>query len=493
MPSPAVHRRRFLTTSTALGTSLWIGSIVAPRRALASPLGANDRVRIAVIGCNGRGQAHLQGFMGQKDVEVACVVDPDAKVLARTLEGVRKKVAGKYEVEGFADFRRVLDDKSIHAISIATPNHWHSLMTIMGAQAGKHVYVEKPLSHDIEEGRVAVEAQRKYGVVVQHGTQRRSDAGIAGLHAALKDGTLPRLKIAYGYCCKPRNGIGFHEAGDPPANLDWNLWKGPAVIDRYSPRYVHYNWHWFWETGNGDLNNQGTHQLDVARWAIDDDQTHPVRAVAIGGRFQWKDEGTTPNTMFAMAEYPNGQMVLFNVRNVNYKGYQNQVYNEYYLEDGSVITGEGRYKIKRPGSDTFESLDVGPGRVTPGGNWGSFVAAVRAGDPRMANGNVLDAHYGCVLGHVMNNSYRLGEEVPFDAKAARFGDRADVAEHFAKLHEIMRQGVGIPEHEARYRLGPTLTFDPATERFTGDHAEAANRLLKDVNNAGFRVPTVAGV
>jgi predicted dehydrogenase len=482
------NRRRFLQTSVATSALLITGT-----RASGGIDGANDRVRIAILGCNGRGQAHLQGFMGQKNVEIAYVVDPDQTVLARTLTAIDKKLDGASTTKGVADFRKVLDDPSIDAISIATPNHWHSLMTILAARAGKHVYVEKPLSHDVVEGRVAVEAQKKYGVVVQHGTQRRSDAGIAGLHQALKSGKLPRLKIAYGYCCKPRNSIGFKESSAPPATLDWNLWKGPAVIEHYNPNYVHYNWHWFWETGNGDLNNQGTHQLDVARWAIDDDQTHPVRAMAIGGRFLWKDQGVTPNTMFAMAEYPNGQMVFFNVRNVNYEGYKTQVCNEYYLEDGSVITGEGKYQIKRPGSDSFEPLDLEPGAVTPGGNWGSFIAAVRAGAPKMANGNVTDAHYGCVLGHVMNNSYRLGTQVPFNAKAGRFGDCKAAAEHFEKLHTIMRDGVGIPEDGSHYTLGPMLTFDPATERFTGDHAEKANRLLKDPNNAGFQVPDAAAV
>jgi predicted dehydrogenase len=488
MNTTRTNRRRFLHGSAATG-----GLVIMGTRASGAVNGANDRVRIAVIGCNGRGQVHLDGFMGQKNVEVAYVVDPDQTVLARTLAALEKKIAGRYAVEGVADFRRVLDDKNVDAITVATPNHWHSLMTILAARAGKHVYVEKPLSHDVTEGRVAVEAQKKYGVVVQHGTQRRSEAGIAGLHKALKNGTLPRLKIAYGYCCKPRNGIGVKPPCDPPATLDWPLWKGPAIIEQYSPNYVHYNWHWFWKTGNGDLNNQGTHQLDVARWAIDDDQTHPVRAMAIGGRFVWNDQGETPNTMFAMAEYPNGQIVLFNVRNVNYKGYETQVCNEYYLEDGSVITGENTYRIKRPGSDTFEPLELEPGAVTPGGPWGSFIAAVRAGDPRLANGNVLDAHYGCVLGHLMNNSYRLGVEVPFDAKAGRFGDRADVAVHFEKLHAIMRNGVGIPADGATYRLGPMLSFDPQSERCIGEHADAANRLLKDPANPGFEIPDARSV
>jgi predicted dehydrogenase len=482
-------RRRFLASSAAAGSLLITGTRTS--RAVA---GANDRVRIAVIGLNGRGKSHLAGFGAIPGVEIATVVDPDQKVLDRTLaELARKAGDAPLATKGEKDFRRVLDDKSIDAITVATPNHWHSLMTIMGAQAGKHVYVEKPLSHDVVEGRVAVEAQKKYGVVVQHGTQRRSNAGIAGLHEALKNGALPKLKIAYGYCCKPRGGIGTKPDGDPPATLDWDLWKGPAVIDHYNANLVHYNWHWFWKTGNGDLNNQGTHQLDVARWAIDDDQTHPVRALAIGGRFLWNDQGETPNTMFSMAEYPNGQIVLFNVRNVNYKGYEGQVFNEYYLEDGSVITGEGNYKIRRPGSDKAEDLKLPAGKVTPGGEWGSFIAAVRAGDPNLANGNVLDAHHGCVLGHLMNNSYRLGSEVPFDAKAGRFGDRTDVAEHFGKLHAIMRDGVGLPADGTTYRVGPMLSFDPATERHTGDHAEAANALLKDPNTKGFEVPDAARV
>ena len=262
------------------------------------------------------------------------------------------------------------------------------------------------------------------------------------------------------------------------------------MIDHYHANLVHYNWHWFWKTGNGDLNNQGTHQLDVACWAIDDDQAHPVRALALGGRFAWRDQGETPNTMFAMAEYANGQKVLFNVRNVSYDGYSRQVENEYYLEDGSVIVGEGSFRIRRPGGKEFEPLDIPPGRVTPGGNWQSFVTAVRAGDPKVANGDVHNAHRGCVLGHLMNNSYRLGVEMPFDEKAVRFGDRADVAEHFFALHSIMRDGVGIPEHGTSYRVGPLLTFDPVTERHVGEHADDANRLLKDPNNQAFEVPSL---
>ena len=480
-------RRRFLQASTAASASFAIGGT----KSSGQVLGANDRVRIAVIGLNGRGSSHLNGFGGLKNVEIAYVVDPDEKVLNGRLTQVQGKANGK-NCKGHKDLRTALDDKNVDAITVAAPNHWHSLMTIWGAQAGKHVYVEKPMSHDIAEGRVAVEAQTKYGVVVQHGTQRRSNSGIAALHEALKSGALPRLKIAYGYCCKPRGSIGNKPAGSPPSNLDWNLWKGPAVIDQYHANYAHYNWHWFWESGNGDLNNQGTHQLDVAAWAIDDDQVHPTRAMAIGGRFKWGDQGQTPNTMFAVAEYANGQSVMFNVRNVNHSGYKRQVYNEYYLEDGSRITGEGSYTIHRPGKSP-ERLKLSAGKVTPGGNWASFIAAVRAADPSMANGTAMEAHRGCVVGHLMNNSYRLGSQMPFNAKAGKFGDNKDAYDHFLKLHEVTAAGAGVPEDKAKYTVGPWLTFNPKTETFTGDHADAANALLQDPNNKGFEVPTVKDV
>ena len=297
--------------------------------------------------------------------------------------------------------------------------------------------------------------------------------------------------MSYGYCCKPRSSIG-HEARHfttrPISN--WDVWRGPAMVEEFHANYVHYNWHWFWKTGNGDLNNQGTHQLDVARWALDTDQTHPVRAMAIGGRFKWNDQGETPNTMFGIAEYPNGQQVFFNVRNVNYEGYERQVENEYYFEDGGRIV-RGKYYAK--GSDKGETVKVEKGSVTPGGNWGSFIAAVRAKDPSMANGNVYEAHYGCVLGHLMNNSYRLGKTVPFNARAGKFGDNADAAEHFLRLHNVMSEGVGLPEDGNEYVVGPWLTFDPKTESHTGEFASEANTLLKDQNRKGYQIPSVSDV
>jgi len=480
-----VSRRGFLKSTAVASGPLLLGT-----RASGMIRGANERLRIAVAGVNGRGSSHISGWLGQDNVEIAYLVDPDAAVLKRRLRDVADKTDGKQKPQGVADIRTALEDKSLDAVSVATPNHWHSLITIWAAQAGKHVYVEKPMSHDVVEGRICVEAQRKYGVVIQHGTQTRSNARVAGLHEAIQAGKFGRLKISYGYCCKPRGSIGVKPVTSPPDNLNWDLWRGPAMIDDYHGNYVHYNWHWFWKTGNGDLNNQGTHQLDVARWALDRDQTHPVRVMAIGGRFMWGDQGETPNTMMGIAEYPNGQWAFFNVRNVNYEGYERQVENEYYFEDGGKII---RNRYYAPGQKEGEAVNVPPGNVTPGGNWASFVTACRAGDPSLANGNAHEAHYGCVLGHLMNNSYRLGRKVPFSRKASSFGGNKDAVEHFERLHDIMADGVGMPKDGNQYTVGPWLTFDPEHERHTGDYADEANALLKDPNREGFQVPSVESV
>ncbi|MEQ1825293.1 MAG: Gfo/Idh/MocA family oxidoreductase [Pirellula sp.] len=481
-----MDRRAFGKGTLAAGSTF----LITGTRASGNIQGSNNRVRIAVAGVNGRGGSHISGWLGQENVEIAYLIDPDEKVLGRVMKSVEERTEGKYKTVGVSDVRQALEDKNLDAISVATPNHWHSMITIWAAQAGKHVYVEKPMSHDVYEGSVVMAAQKKYGVVIQHGTQSRSDAKRAGLHEAIQAGQFGKLKISYGYCCKPRGSIGFKEVTAPPANFDWNMWRGPAMIDEFHGNYHPYNWHWFWKTGNGDLNNQGTHQLDIARWALDKDQTHPIRAMAIGGRFQWNDQGETPNTMFGIAEYPNGQYVFFNVRNVNYEGYKNQVENEYYFEDGGKIIRDLYYP---KGSTEGQKLSLPNGKVTPGGNWGAFISACRSKDPMMANGNAHDAHYGCVLGHLMNNSYRLGVEVPFNAKAGQFGDNKDAYEHFAILHDVMANGVGIPENQAKYVVGPWLTFDPKTERHTGDHADAANVLLRDPRRAGFELPDLARI
>ena len=486
------QRRDFIKKSILSTAGLTIGGMGFSAKSYASVVGANDRFRIAVCGVNGRGKAHISGFSGQDNVEIACLVDPDSHVLESRVNELRGKGGLSSNVKGVADVRRVLDDKEIDAISVATPNSWHSQMVIWAAQSKKHCYVEKPASHDIYEGRVALAAAEKYGIVVQHGTQRRSEPEWARQVSDIRSGKYGKMLVSHGLACKPREGIGFESNSNPPDYLDWNLWKGPAIIDRYNKNLVHYNWHWNWAVGNGELNNQGTHQLDVAYWALDPEveNTHPVRVMAIGGRFVWKDQGETPNTMFAVAQFKNGQYVFFNVRNVNYEGYKTEVTNRFYFEDGGKLR-DGKYESHN-GSQP-RNVKITDVRQTPGGNWGSFVAACRANDPKMANGNMYDAHYSCALGHLMNTSYRLGQKVPFNEKAGRFGDNALAYEEFMKIHTIARDGMGVPEDKAEYIVGPWLEFDGKEEHFVGEHSVEANRLLADPRNAEFSIPSPKSV
>jgi predicted dehydrogenase len=486
------QRRDFIKKSILGTAGITIGGMGLSAKSYASVLGANDRFRIAVCGVNGRGKSHIRGFDGQDNVEVAYLVDPDSKVLDSKVNELKETGQNSKSVKGVTDVRQVLDDKNIDAISCATPNHWHSQMVIWAAQAKKHIYVEKPASHDIYEGRVALAAAEKYGIVVQHGTQRRSEKGWAKQVSEIRSGMYGKMVVSHGFACKPRNGIGFESLTNPPANLDWNLWKGPAVIDKFHKNLVHYNWHWFWPTGNGELNNQGTHQLDVAYWALDPEveNTHPKRVMAIGGRFSWDDQGETPNTMFALAEFANGQYVFFNVRNVNYEGYEREVTNRFYFEDGGKLW-DGKY-ISKNGSQP-RNVTVKNVRQTPGGAFGSFVNACRANDPKMANGNMYDAHYSCALGHLMNNSYRLGEKVPFNEKAGRFGDNALAYEEFMKIHSIAKDGMGVPVDKAEYIVGPWLEFDAESEKFVGDRSVEANRLLRDPRRTEFDIPSPKSV
>jgi predicted dehydrogenase len=483
------HRRDFIKKS-ALGTAgLSLGAMAMSAKSYASIKGANDRFRIAVCGVNGRGKSHISGFNNLENVEIAYLVDPDSAVLEERVSQLGAREEGiSQKVKGVGDVRKVLDMKDIDAISCATPNHWHSQMVIWSAQAKKHCYVEKPASHDIYEGRVALAATEKYGIVVQHGTQRRSQENWARQVSDIRSGKYGKMVVSHGFACKPREGIGFESPSTAPPNLDWNHWKGPAVIDQYNKNLVHYNWHWFWQTGNGELNNQGTHQLDVAYWALDPEveNTHPKRVMAIGGRFNWNDQGETPNTMFALAEFANGQYVFFNVRNVNYEGYERQVTNHFYFEDGGKLVN-GVYQPHN-GSQPRD-VPIKEVEITPGGNYGSFIAACRANDPSMANGTMYDAHYSCTLGHLMNNSYRLGEKVPFNEKAGRFGDNKLAYEEFMKIHAIAKDGMGVPVDKEDYIVGPWLEFDGEAEKFVGEHSVEANRLLRDPRNEEYDIPS----
>jgi predicted dehydrogenase len=497
-------RRHFIKSTAALGTLAWL----TPTSRV---FGANNRFRVAICGIRGQGNSHLRSFAGQNDVEIAWLVDPDSRLLdqraAETLQrtGRRPKTT--------ADLRRVLDDPDVDAIVVATPNHWHALMVIWAAQAGKHCFVEKPSNHSFYEGRVALEAANKYGVVIQHGTQRRSQQNKADLVRAIHSGKFGKLAVVHGCSSKSRNSIGHQPISEPPAWLDWDLWRGPAPIKEYHGNYAHYNWHWFWKTGNGDVNNLGTHHLDLARWALDPEMhfEHPVKVASLGNRFMWDDQAETPNSVFSVAEYSNGQKLIHSVRNIPHDGYADEVECRYYFEDGgmligpgradrNIVTGQGKTVTVARNEQVYISPEgeVSPAEgdraeITPGGHQGSFIQACREGKPELANATMADGFYTSTLGNLLEISYRIGEELPFNAKAGRFGDNSAVASEFLRFHEILRDRVGMPEDKEKYIVGPMIEFDGANERFVGDHAEEANPLLRPPRRTGFELPDIGRV
>ena len=260
-----LSRRQFLNRSLA-AASVGAGFAIGGTKSSGRVLGANDTVRVAVAGLNGRGGSHVDEFGKMAGVAIACLVDPDTRTYEKRIRQVESH--GGRTPSTVQDIRRVLEDKNVDVVSIATPNHWHALMTIWAVQAGKDVYVEKPCSHNVHEGRIAVEAARRHQRIVQHGTQSRSSKEWALAAEAVRSGKLGKLLISRALCYKPRGSIGFKPVAPPPPEVDFNLWLGPAPEQPFHANLVHYNWHWFWDFGNGDIGNQGVHQMDIARWLI---------------------------------------------------------------------------------------------------------------------------------------------------------------------------------------------------------------------------------
>src|SRR5579862_7789585 len=298
-----MHRRHFLMSSAAAAGALG-------RTARAS---ANDTVRVACVGIRGQGNSHIQAYSAMPNVEIAAVCDIDENVMAQRVAHMEK--TGIAKPATYTDIRKVLADKSIDAISIATPNHWHALMGIWACQAGKDVYVEKPCSHNIFEGRQLVAAARKYNRIVQHGTNSRSTVALREAMDKINEGLLGDVYMARGLCYKWRDTIGRTPEEAVPAGVDYDLWTGPAPKHAFTRNRFHYNWHWFWDYGNGDMGNQGIHEMDIARWGLG--VKYPTKVSCIGGHFMFDDDQETPNTLTATFEFNDGgkkRMLVFEVR-----------------------------------------------------------------------------------------------------------------------------------------------------------------------------------
>jgi predicted dehydrogenase len=461
-----ITRRDFMKGAATVGLAM-----VVPSRVL----GANDEIRVAVVGINGRGGSHMREFHSMSGVRVVALCDVDSRVLDRRARGFD-------QVEKYQDVRKLLDNKDIDAVSIATTNHWHSLITIWACQAGKDVYVEKPCSHNVFEGRKCVEAARKYKRIVQHGTQSRSN-GFSKLAAIAKKGVYGKLLVSKGYCCKPRWSIGSKPIKTPPPELDFDIWLGPAPIQPYHDNLVHYNWHWFWDFGNGDIGNQGVHEMDKARWALG--KTLPRSVVSLGGRWVdepgFKDQGQTPNQLVSVFDYGDS-LILFETRGLvgKYDKFPNMVTNDLYFEEG-VIKGDRFYP---KGKDKAEPLVDVDHHVYPGGNFGNFINCVRSRKQEELNADILEGHLSSALCHLGNISYLMGVEKRFE-KPADFSGNEIVGDSVMTLLENTK-ALGVNADNSTLRIGPKLEFDPEREKFVNN--PAADMLLTRPYRKPFVVP-----
>jgi predicted dehydrogenase len=487
----SLSRRSFLKRAAATAGAGAIFTI-AGTRSSGSILGANGTVRIGVAGIHGRGQVHMSEFARMPGVKVTYLIDPDASLHESRAQKIRQM--GGNAPHCVQDIRKALEDKNLDAISIASCNHWHALMTIWACQAGKDVYVEKPMSHNVFEGRKCVEAAEKYKRIVQHGTQSRSVSSWRKTVAAIASGKYGKLRVSKGYASKVRWSIGFKSDEPAPETLDFNLWLGPASKRPFNRHFVHYNWHWFWDFGNGEIGNQGAHQMDVARWGIPGG-TLPKRVLSMGGRWvestagkpPFTDQAETPNMQVTVYDYGDC-LLVFEVAGLNNKTMiegnpkpQTKVENEFYTTKGMLTSG----KFTPKGADKSQSLDVEV-KMGPGGQFENFIHCVRSRKREDQHADVLEAHLSSSLCHLGNISYRLGEQVPGDTPIPVFGDNEEVQKSWQRIKQGLKDALGLELASTKYQLGKLLEFDPEKEQFVGN--QAANKLLTREYREPFAVP-----
>jgi predicted dehydrogenase len=440
---------------------------------------ASGRMRIAVAGVRGRGESHVEAFAGMKDVEVAYICDVDTGVAEPLMRYVEQK-QGKRPIF-VQDYRRVLADRSVDAVSLATPNHWHALQTIWACQAGKDVYVEKPVSHNVWEGRKMVEAARKYGKIVQTGTQSRSSSAIKEGIKYVREGKLGKVMYAQGLCYKRRKSIGHYDDEPlPPVGVDYNTWLGPAPVRPFNKNRFHYDWHWNWDYGNGDLGNQGIHQMDICRWAIGKKEL-PAKVVSFGGRFGYEDDGQTPNTQVAWLDYGDAK-ILFEVRGLETKGYlkHNMVAVVVHCENGYLEIGGPVWAR----TWNMEPIQEFKGQPNTPSHFRNFAEAAMSGQQSKLAADIEEGHVSSALCHVANISYRLGSERPLSSDNPVNGNKV-VNDAFSRMRDHLEQN-DVDVDQTNYRLGKTLLVDQRTERFFKD--DKANELTTREYRQPFDVP-----
>ncbi len=475
------QRREFLQRTALLSAGLAAGTVATAAPETSTKKGsANERLRVAVVGVKGRGMSHVGGFNGVNNCEIATVCDCDESVIGGAMKAITKNrgEAPKYE----KDIRKVLEDKSIDIIAIATPNHWHSLAAVWAMRAGKDVYVEKPVSHNVREGRLVVEAARKYGKICQTGTQSRSTTGMRDAQAYIHAGKIGKVSLAYGTCYKSRPSIGKVSGEQPiPKGLDYDLWCGPAPKLPLMRSKLHYDWHWTWAYGNGDLGNQGIHEMDKARWGLGKMEL-PKSVVSVGGRFGYVDDGETANTQLSLFDYDDAQLI-FEVR-----GHKSDAYKGAMV--GNIFFGsEGYVVCPNYASGTAYSPDGKKLQEFKGGgedsHFANFVKGVRSRKITDLNADILEGHLSSALCHLGNISYRLGTEATFDKDVTAFTDCKDATEAAVRMQQHLKDNK-IDLTTAVGRIGQKLAIDPKTETFLGNNAKANAMLFREYRK-GFEI------
>ena len=482
-------RRQFLEDSM-FATAAAIAASSASQVMAEDPAkekGPNEKLTVAIIGSGGRGSAHISAFANKADTEITYVCDADEGRGNSKADAIGKSQGGR-RPKFTKDMREVFDDKTVDIVSTATPNHWHALTSIWAIQAGKDVYVEKPVSHNVSEGRRIVEAARKYNKICQCGTQSRSMSGMQETIAFIHGGGIGEVKLARGLCYKPRGSIG--KLDKPlviPKELDYDLWCGPAaMVDLYRPK-LHYDWHWDFNTGNGDMGNQGIHQMDIARWGLGLDKLSN-QVISYGGRFGYEDAGNTANTHVCIHDYGDKTLV-FEVRGLKTSDYKGS-------KIGVIFQGtEGYVVIPSYSSATAFDKDGKVIKKFSGGgdHFQNFVKGVRSRKVEDLNGDIYEGHISSALCHTPNISYLMGSQMSPAECLDRLSSvkcNDDTKETFERTAQHLADNK-VDLMKEKMIMGPMLDFDPDKETFI-NNSQADAMLTRDYR-APYIVPAAGQV
>jgi predicted dehydrogenase len=484
-----IPRRKFIRNSLLAAAAFKAWPLIAQSSAKSRIIGANGDIRCAVVGFNGRGKNHIEAFSKLEGTRLVALCDVDSVVLGKEMQKVTD--AGE-KVEGYSDIRKLLENKDIDVVTFATPHHWHALGAIWAAQAGKDVYVEKPASHEVWEGRKMVEAARKYNCIMQVGSQCRSSVGLQEAIAWLHEGHLGKIIRVRGLCYKRRESIGKTTGPQPiPATVDYDLWCGPAPLDpprRNSKKNgtIHYEWHWFWEYGNGDLGNQGIHQMDIARWVLGEPEISPG-VISIGGRLGYEDDGMTPNTQIVFHEYKAAPLI-FEVRGLPAASGSNKMDDYRGASIGVVVDCEGGSMVIPSYTKAIVYDKDGKEIKTyeeGGDHFGNFIQAVRSRKPADLHADIAEGQVSAALVHTGNISYRLGKKLSPPALNELVKGNSDLAESLGRMEAHLGANM-VDLNQTPLVMGAALKMNPKTERFTNNHE--ANRLLTREYRSPFVVP-----